>query len=74
MFSLGKWLPDQPATIGVKMDAFKAMLAETLTKIHGLEHRFDVPYMLLCEAKYLKAVIEDVDQRMNKDCNGYKES
>ena len=54
--------------------AFKAMIADMLTYLDVIEHRGDVPYMLDCEVKYLKATIEDVTRRMSKDFNGYEAS
>ncbi len=56
------------------MDAFKAMLAETVAKLDVLKHRSDMSYMLKGEVSYIRSVLEDVDRRMNKEHNGYKEA
>ncbi len=53
------------------MDTFKAMLVEVARMLQELEHEDDVPYMLICETRYLKATIDDMEQRMKKDCYQY---
>ena len=69
---------DDPLCPGVKgdtvMDAFKAMLAETVAKLDVLKHRSDMSYMLKCEVSYLRSVLDDVDRRMKKDLEGYEEA
>jgi hypothetical protein len=54
------------------MERFKEMLAEILRMSVEIDNRTDVPYILMCEAKYLKATVEDMHRRMEKDCSGYR--
>ena len=57
-----------------EMESFKNMLGHMQALIDLMEHRTDVPYMLKGEVSYIRSVLEDVDRRMKKDLEGYKET
>ena len=61
------------------MDMFKKMVVSILGLLDLMEtyaasEANNVPYMLKGEVSYLRSVLEDVDRRMKKDLEGYKEA
>ena len=52
------------------MDTFKAMLCDFLARSREVEGT-EMPYLLQCEVKFLRATLADIDRRMRLDCNGY---